>query len=703
MRCLYCGKELALLKRWTGGGEFCSDSHRQQYQEEYNQLALNRLLQAKPQEAKSGSKPAEPAQSIQNKPAAVPPPAAAPVPVTAAQETRTIAAVAEEPIPQTVQITQFEPEPVEDEPEEDRAPAEPAGFLLEVPVPAMADITAMARSEADFERGSTLTLPSLTLNGWGTELAPAGQVLFEPSIRVMDFATRVSEGRLEVREFVRGAPLVEFDMKMSGETGIIESSEEPMDIVILPQPPQASPPIWQEPEREFAFETELGTQTRLTFRTTGLEDNESGEDMPAAEAAPVIHTQAEDTQPEAVAAPVIEAAVEEIKKEEIKQPAEVEEKEESPAPVALEPEFSEPESAKPESAKPESAKPESAKPESAKPESSNPEFSKGPVVRASVVRNTPPVFQKPMFRRPLDAALVRPSEPASSRPVEVSPMRTTSRPAFASEKPVEEKKSAEKMPEVATKPLPLTLHGLAAGRGKPVQVFPSAVASGVDLQIPRSSGLPLRPVMTLGPAPAAPVKEVPEAPKSEKKPERSVLIKPDPKKRPDPRFGNGKGRKPEPEKVELEKKAQPEIAQPAVPVIKDTPEPAKAAAPKPDPVKTPEPVKPAAKETLPAPLAAPYEAPDLGLPSLSLDASGSFWSKLPVAGKVGAGLLVALVIGGIFYMMSKGGGTAASGGPRVVEAAPALAASEGGWITDWGAEQAFAGNMTFRSCVHPRI
>src|SRR5271154_5159736 len=49
MRCLYCGKELALLKRWTGGGEFCSDAHRQQYQEEYNQLALNRLLQAKPQ------------------------------------------------------------------------------------------------------------------------------------------------------------------------------------------------------------------------------------------------------------------------------------------------------------------------------------------------------------------------------------------------------------------------------------------------------------------------------------------------------------------------------------------------------------------------------------------------------------------------------------------------------------------------------
>ena len=47
MRCLYCGKELALLKRLTGS-EFCSDAHKQSYQDEYNRLALSRLLQAQP-------------------------------------------------------------------------------------------------------------------------------------------------------------------------------------------------------------------------------------------------------------------------------------------------------------------------------------------------------------------------------------------------------------------------------------------------------------------------------------------------------------------------------------------------------------------------------------------------------------------------------------------------------------------------------
>ena len=43
MKCLFCGKELAIFKRLSGS-EFCSDAHRKQYQQEYNQLALSRLM-----------------------------------------------------------------------------------------------------------------------------------------------------------------------------------------------------------------------------------------------------------------------------------------------------------------------------------------------------------------------------------------------------------------------------------------------------------------------------------------------------------------------------------------------------------------------------------------------------------------------------------------------------------------------------------
>src|ERR1019366_2334928 len=49
MRCLQCGKDLPLLKR-LAGGEFCSVAHRREYQQEYSQLALGRLLQSKPSE-----------------------------------------------------------------------------------------------------------------------------------------------------------------------------------------------------------------------------------------------------------------------------------------------------------------------------------------------------------------------------------------------------------------------------------------------------------------------------------------------------------------------------------------------------------------------------------------------------------------------------------------------------------------------------
>ncbi len=60
MRCLYCGKELALLKRLTGGGEFCSDAHKQRYQEEYDRIALSRLLQAQKKAQKTAPEPEVP-------------------------------------------------------------------------------------------------------------------------------------------------------------------------------------------------------------------------------------------------------------------------------------------------------------------------------------------------------------------------------------------------------------------------------------------------------------------------------------------------------------------------------------------------------------------------------------------------------------------------------------------------------------------
>ncbi len=74
MRCLHCGKHLPLLRKLTGGGEFCSDAHRDEYHEQYNRLAVSRLVdaRAKPEEAKpnatSGAQRLPPQAAANDKP-----------------------------------------------------------------------------------------------------------------------------------------------------------------------------------------------------------------------------------------------------------------------------------------------------------------------------------------------------------------------------------------------------------------------------------------------------------------------------------------------------------------------------------------------------------------------------------------------------------------------------------------------------------
>ena len=598
MRCLYCGKELALLKRWTSGGEFCSDTHRQQYQEEYNQLALNRLLQAKPQATKSPEpKQPDPAPAA---PAADPPKAAPAAPARSTRQAAPATSSPEAPRPRVRHIeipagkpaaqSQAEPEPVasvlavepaaEELAAEEPDPAELAGFTVEVPVPAMEGGAARAAAETAFERSLAPALPERNLEEWRTQLVAAGQVVFQPSRRVLDCAGRPGERRLEVREFVRTAPVVEFDLHAAGAGGLPEISEEPMDILIFPHPPKESPPLWQEGEKTFVQGIELGVFTRVVFRTTGLHDDEEGLDPMPAEAAPE---------------PVHAAARE---------------------------------------------------PEVRKPAVEPPPPPKTPAAHA-------PAAPKPSFLRPLFS---KPAEKTAPAPV----------PAPAPRKP------ADPVPDLITKPLPLTLDGLAAGRGKAVQIFPSAVSSGLDIQAPRSTALPLRPAMTLGPVPAA-----------AKTPDRKtpVALKTDAKL--DVRSRKPEARAPEPVKpaAELKPAAAAAVkAPPAPPVEPKKPAPARPAS------TPPASNQPASNPPASNQLSRPYATPDLGLPTLHLTTSSGFWSSLPIAGKLGVAALVLVALAGGVFMITRGGtGISASTAPQVV-ADYSRAAPDPGWIANWGAE-----------------
>src|SRR6185295_17068599 len=120
MQWLFCGKELALLKRLRGGGEFCSEAHRKEYQEQYEQLALARLLQAKPR-----TEPAAPlGPSLPKAPAPAPerPPAQIPIPAKVASVKAPVL---------------LNTKPAASQPAEESDPAPLAGFLSDQMVPAV--------------------------------------------------------------------------------------------------------------------------------------------------------------------------------------------------------------------------------------------------------------------------------------------------------------------------------------------------------------------------------------------------------------------------------------------------------------------------------------------------------------------------------------------------------------------------------------
>ncbi len=308
-----------------------------------------------------------------------------------------------------------------------------------------------------------------------------------------------------------------------------------------------------------------------------------------------------------------------------------------------------------------------------------------------------------------------------------------------------EEPPALQVPEAVTRPEPVTLHGIAPLRGKPAQVFASALPRDVEILSPRQSSLPLRPVMVFGPAvvpapevkapvaPSIPEKPVPEklaaekqeprAPLPRRKPEVRVLslpVKAEPKPaqptpKPEIRPIAAKPVEPKPveakpveaAKVEIPKpvEAKPLEAKPAVAKAKEPPkaEPQKQAiqkeavkeavkkdeprkpAPAPAPQDAAAPAEPAYR---PAPINPAPPIPDLlGLPTLSLENQGSAWSRIPVMLRVGIAAAVLAAAGAGVLLTSHGSGATNPKGSKpapqaVVEAGPALATTAG-WIQDW--------------------
>jgi len=581
MQCLFCGKELALLKRLRGGGEFCSEAHRREYQEQYEQLALARLLQAKPPgEPRSPGRGTLGGRSTE---------------LTDAPDPRLERSYERESPSEEVPARAW-PEPHADSPSpvaileplasEETGPAPLAGFVSEPVVPAVApfDQAGLLELDNEWERVTTPTSAPLAQAATPGRLAPAPRVELALSLQALDHHTRTSERGLELREFTGPAPVMELQLRP--ETGREPAgADDVVEVFMSPHPPQ-KPKSWLDVPRGFPpAPAELGDLARLDFATTGF----AYSDGPVA---------------------VQQAAV-------------------------LAPEF--------------------------------------PQAPPQLFTEAPP--QAPVYAQPSPEAFLAPAQPvAPAKPtLAVEPLPAESDvaapapPAFIA-------------PELVTKVLPVTLHGLAAARAKLSQAFPSALASASDVQVPPSATLPLRPTIVFGPPPApAPARKL-ETPPAESK---QVLPK--------------------------QAQSQPAQSKPVQPKAGERVRPSVVPAPKPAPVKreavteTPvqEKVQQKVEERVPernapkvstrqeSPAAKPWEsapAPETTIPSLHLETSQSAWSKLSTGLKIGVAAALIVAISGIAYLVTRGNGKPPAEAPAVVSSAPTVAsgvAISGGWIDDW--------------------
>ena len=544
MQCLFCGKELALLKRLRGGGEFCSEAHRKEYQEQYEQLALARLLQAKPPAEQATSRPSAVDPRLRGPPAEVPAPVR---PEPQIQQRRAVA---------MIEAAMIEaPAPRPSQPAEQAGPAPLAGFVDEPLVPAVTTFQHTSSLELAHATAHGPSLPAVTSStdpDSRESLPPAPRVEFEFSLQALDHHTRMNERGMELREFAAPPPVMEMHLRPDRGTEPAGAADV-MEILMSPHPPQKPTP-WLEPSRGFpAAPAELGPLARLDFATSGFA------------------------------------------------------------------------------------------------------YSDGPVSSTATIAQAPTPAPEPVHVLPPPEPQ---PEPQFEPPGEPAP------------------------PALVTAALPVTLHGLAAPRGKFVQGFPSAMVAASDVQLPRSAALPLRPVIVFGPAPVAPPTQIaapavpaqrmpaepkPVQAKSESSLKSSVV--------------------PLPKAVPVKRPAAPQVSAPAAPVAKP-----RAEAPVQEPVasRVETRVEPRVEQRRqevrafqPVETTAPSES---AFPSLELKATESAWSKLSTGLKIGIAAAVIVGLCGIGYIVTRGSGKSTSQAPVAVEAAPAVASGvpiSGGWIDDW--------------------
>jgi hypothetical protein len=291
MRCLQCGKNVPLLKR-LAESEFCSEAHRRDYQQEYSQLALSRLLQSKPAEAQVQQvKPPPPTTA--SAPAIVEPPA-----VTAATAKPGVArAWAEKAHPAT---TPSAPSAIPNGMAKSHPP--PAISKKAVPLPAVSQPAASQPATAksaviqkpapaglrfarvaapDIEHAFTSLAPNRPrrkAGGLPTELPQGRAIALESRLEIADSTPHPIECKLDLREVSRTTPKIALDLRIVppesleiGSAPLTITESQPLTIPVAPAAP-AQTSLWIGPPYAFAGQPiSLTDFANVQFSKSGFE------------------------------------------------------------------------------------------------------------------------------------------------------------------------------------------------------------------------------------------------------------------------------------------------------------------------------------------------------------------------------------------------------------------------------------------------
>jgi len=283
MRCLQCGKAIPLFKRLGGSSEFCSDAHRKEYQREYSQLALGRLMQSHSSESQTLPVKALPLASIPA-PAAEPPagsavngtpvlngapaapkpnatPAWAEMAPSAASSSATFTAAQPSGIPASqpppIPVKKAVPLPAASQPSPVEAGASQPAIAKPAATakPAPAELQFALVAAPEFEHAFASLAPDRPRRHADillAELPASGAVAWESGVEIANSIARPMEYKLDLREVSRTTPTIALDLRIVPPESL-ETESRPLAIPIaLAEPAEAS--VWTRPYFDFAGE-----------------------------------------------------------------------------------------------------------------------------------------------------------------------------------------------------------------------------------------------------------------------------------------------------------------------------------------------------------------------------------------------------------------------------------------------------------------